>query len=149
MSTCDKRVGGARRQDPGAGAGAWALPGQPAPTCRFQGDQSEKRCQRADAPRGPAATHSPASLRLARGPSEQLPDTELESPRKKQAAWGRRKPRCSSHSCRSQSRPLPTPSQLREEQELQKERKRRKHGETELRKGASDRPGWTSKDQKG
>ncbi|KAI4552704.1 hypothetical protein MJT46_017355 [Ovis ammon polii x Ovis aries] len=66
MSTCDKRVGGARRQDPGAGAGAWALPGQPAPTCRFQGDQSEKRCQRADAPRGPAATHSPASLRLAR-----------------------------------------------------------------------------------
>ncbi|XDC65897.1 hypothetical protein R6Z07M_017079 [Ovis aries] len=69
MSTCDKRVGGARRQDPGAGAGAWALPGQPAPTCRFQGDQSEKRCQRADAPRGPAATHSPASLRLARGAS--------------------------------------------------------------------------------
>ncbi|CAI9168996.1 unnamed protein product [Rangifer tarandus platyrhynchus] len=82
-------------------------------------------------------------------PSEQLLDTGLESPRKQQAARGRRKPRCSSHRCRGQSLPRPTPSQLREEQELQKERKSRKPGEAALRKGASDRPGWTSEDQKG
>lgn len=74
---------GMRRQDPGADVGAWVLPGQPAPTCRFQWDQSEKRCQRADAPRGPgpsAATHSPASLGLARGESGCVGRGMIEGP---------------------------------------------------------------------